>query len=66
MSNQNVIAAMAQYREARDQVRIARAALFPTVTATPAVIVTRGSSTSSRATAVDQRRRPPARQRRAR
>ena len=48
LSNQNVIAAMARYREAGDQVRIARAALFPTVTATPSAILTRGSSLSSR------------------
>jgi NodT family efflux transporter outer membrane factor (OMF) lipoprotein len=48
LSNQNVIVAMAQYREAVDQVQIARAALFPTVTATPSVVVTRGSSLSSR------------------
>src|SRR4029450_8084750 len=48
LSNQNVIAAMARYRQAPDQVRIARAALFPTVTATPSVFFTRGSSTSSR------------------
>jgi NodT family efflux transporter outer membrane factor (OMF) lipoprotein len=45
ISNQNVIAAIAQYREARDQVRIARASLFPTVTAAPAVTVARGSAT---------------------
>jgi NodT family efflux transporter outer membrane factor (OMF) lipoprotein len=48
LTNQNVIAAMARYRQAHDQVRIARAALFPTVTATPTVLFTRGSSTSSR------------------
>jgi NodT family efflux transporter outer membrane factor (OMF) lipoprotein len=48
LSNQNVIAAMARYREAGDQVRIARSALFPTVTATPSVLFTRGSSSSSR------------------
>ena len=48
LSNQNVIAAMARYRQARDQVRLARAALFPTVTATPSVLFTRGSGTSSR------------------
>ena len=46
LSNQNVIAAMARYRQAHDQVRIARAALFPTVTATPSILFTRGSSTS--------------------
>lgn len=48
LSNQNVIAAMARYREAVDQVTIARAALFPTITATPSVLLTRGSSLSSR------------------
>jgi NodT family efflux transporter outer membrane factor (OMF) lipoprotein len=48
LSNQNVIAAMARYREAVDQVQIARAALFPTATATPSVLLTRGSSLSSR------------------
>src|SRR4030095_5132179 len=48
LSNQNVIAAMARYRDAVDQVQIARAALFPTVTNTPSVILTRGSSLSSR------------------
>lgn len=48
LSNQNVIAAMARYREAVDQIQIARAALFPTVTASPSVVVTRGSSLSSR------------------
>jgi NodT family efflux transporter outer membrane factor (OMF) lipoprotein len=48
LSNQNVIAAMARYREAVDQIQIARAALFPTVAASPSVVVTRGSSLSSR------------------
>ena len=48
LSNQNVIAAMARYREAVDQVQIARAALFPTVTTTPSAVVTKGSSLSSR------------------
>jgi NodT family efflux transporter outer membrane factor (OMF) lipoprotein len=48
ISNQNVIAAMARFREAVDQVQIARAALFPTVTTTPSVVVSRGSSLSSR------------------
>jgi NodT family efflux transporter outer membrane factor (OMF) lipoprotein len=37
ISNQNVIAAMQQYREARDQIRISRSSLFPSVTASPAV-----------------------------
>jgi len=48
LSNQNVIAAMARYRQAVDQVQIARAALFPLVTVTPSAVVTRGSSLSSR------------------
>jgi len=48
LSNQNVIAAMARYRQAVDQVQIARAALFPVITATPSAVVTRGSSLSSR------------------
>jgi NodT family efflux transporter outer membrane factor (OMF) lipoprotein len=48
LSNQNVIAAMARFREAVDQVTIARAALFPTLGATPSVLVTKGSSLSSR------------------
>ena len=48
LSNQNVIAAMARFREAVDQVQIARAALFPTVAATPSAVVTKGSSLSSR------------------
>ena len=33
ISNQNVLAAEAQFREAKDAVRIARSGLFPTVTA---------------------------------
>jgi NodT family efflux transporter outer membrane factor (OMF) lipoprotein len=59
LSNQNVIAAIAQYREARDQVRIARSGLFPTVTTTPSITriytpgaVARGSVVSSSATTV--------------
>src|SRR5262245_49754315 len=48
LSNQNVIAAMARYRVAVDQIQIARAALFPTVGTSPSVVVTRGSSLSSR------------------
>jgi NodT family efflux transporter outer membrane factor (OMF) lipoprotein len=48
VSNQNVIAAMARYREAVDQVQIARAALFPTATATPSVLASRGASLSAR------------------
>jgi len=37
VSNQNVVAAVAQYRQARDSVRIARSGYFPTVSAAPAV-----------------------------
>ena len=37
ISNQNVLQAEAQFREARAAVRIARSALFPLVTATPSV-----------------------------
>src|SRR5262245_57637480 len=48
LSNQNVIAAMARFREAVDQVQIARAALFPTVTATPSAVVTKGPALASR------------------
>jgi NodT family efflux transporter outer membrane factor (OMF) lipoprotein len=46
VSNQNVIAAIAQYREARDQIRIARSALFPTVTFSPLVGVTEANSSA--------------------
>jgi NodT family efflux transporter outer membrane factor (OMF) lipoprotein len=44
VSNQNVMVAIAQYREARDQIRIARSALFPTVNTTPTVTITRANS----------------------
>ncbi|MFI5109842.1 MAG: efflux transporter outer membrane subunit [Terriglobales bacterium] len=62
ISNQNVLAAAAQYREARDSVRIARSSLFPTATASPAVTRQRTpasvlgprSSTSSTPTAITQ------------
>ncbi|HEY7288975.1 MAG TPA: efflux transporter outer membrane subunit [Vicinamibacterales bacterium] len=43
ISNQNVLMAMAQYREARDQVRAARSALFPTITTTPAITAGRAN-----------------------
>jgi NodT family efflux transporter outer membrane factor (OMF) lipoprotein len=49
ISNQNVIAALARYRQARDAVRIARSSLVPTVSATPAVTVSRSSGSTSRA-----------------
>ena len=42
VSNQNVLGAIAQYQQARDQIRVARSALFPTVTATPAVTAAQG------------------------
>jgi len=45
ISNQNVLQAEAQFREAVAAVKIARTALFPTVTATPSV---GGGQTSSR------------------
>ena len=48
ISNENVLAALARYREARDQVRIGRASLFPTVTAAPAVTATHTSATLAR------------------
>ena len=38
ISNQNVLAAEAQFREARYAVRIARSSLFPTVTAGPSIV----------------------------
>ena len=53
LTNQNVIAALARYREARDQVRIARSALFPTITATPSIIVARNSNTSTRGNVIN-------------
>jgi NodT family efflux transporter outer membrane factor (OMF) lipoprotein len=43
ISNQNVLAAEAQYRAARAEVQIARAALFPTVTAGPTLSVAQGT-----------------------
>jgi NodT family efflux transporter outer membrane factor (OMF) lipoprotein len=46
ISNQNVIAAIAQYREARDQIRIARSALFPTVNFSPLVGITQANSSA--------------------
>jgi NodT family efflux transporter outer membrane factor (OMF) lipoprotein len=45
ISNQNVLQAEAQFQAAKAAVRIARSALFPTVTASPSVT---GSDTSSR------------------
>jgi NodT family efflux transporter outer membrane factor (OMF) lipoprotein len=44
VSNQNVLQAEAQYREAKAAVSVARAALSPTVTASPAVTVGSGGA----------------------
>jgi NodT family efflux transporter outer membrane factor (OMF) lipoprotein len=44
ISNQNVLAAEAQYRAARAEVQIARSALFPTVTVGPAVGTSQGGA----------------------
>ena len=44
VSNQNVQVAEAQYREAKAAVRVARAALFPTVTVAPAITESRTSA----------------------
>ncbi len=43
ISNQNVLAAEAQYRAARAEVQIARSALFPTLTAGPTLSVAQGT-----------------------
>jgi NodT family efflux transporter outer membrane factor (OMF) lipoprotein len=43
ISNQNVLAAEGQYRAARAAVQVARAALFPTLTAGPTIGVSQGS-----------------------
>jgi NodT family efflux transporter outer membrane factor (OMF) lipoprotein len=47
ISNQNVLLAEAQYRQARDQVRITRSALFPTVSVAPSIINSKTSATLS-------------------
>src|SRR6266568_6877219 len=47
LSNQNVLAAEAQFRAAKDAVRIARSALFPTVDAGISISGSRGSGASS-------------------
>ena len=47
ISNQNVLAAEAQFRQARDAVRIVRAGLFPTVTAAPSIVNSRAPVTST-------------------
>jgi NodT family efflux transporter outer membrane factor (OMF) lipoprotein len=45
ISNQNVLAAEAQFRAAKDAVRIARSNLFPTVTGSASIVNSRTSST---------------------
>lgn len=45
ISNQNVLLAAAQFREAADAVRIARSALFPTITTSPSYSRSSSSST---------------------
>ena len=45
ISNQNVLLAESEYRQARDQVRIARSALFPTVSTSPSATYSRNSTT---------------------
>jgi len=50
ISNQNVLQAEAQFREAKAAVRVARSALFPLVTASPSITASQASSRlSSRA-----------------
>jgi NodT family efflux transporter outer membrane factor (OMF) lipoprotein len=45
ISNQNVLVAAAQFREAEDAVHIARSALYPTITASPSYTRSQSSST---------------------
>jgi NodT family efflux transporter outer membrane factor (OMF) lipoprotein len=44
ISNQNVLAAEAQFRAAKDAIRIARAALFPTLSVAPSITNSKGSA----------------------
>jgi NodT family efflux transporter outer membrane factor (OMF) lipoprotein len=53
ISNQNVLVAMAQFREARDAVRIARSSLFPLITTSPAITESRTSPNLSTGTAIN-------------
>jgi NodT family efflux transporter outer membrane factor (OMF) lipoprotein len=46
VSNQNVLQAEAQYRQARAAVSVARSALFPTVTAAPAIAAGEGGASA--------------------
>ncbi|HUI41855.1 MAG TPA: efflux transporter outer membrane subunit [Terriglobia bacterium] len=45
ISNQNVLLAEAQFREAEDAARVARSSLFPTVTSSPSISTSRTSGT---------------------
>jgi NodT family efflux transporter outer membrane factor (OMF) lipoprotein len=45
VSNQNILAAEAQFREASDAVRIARSSLFPTVNGSASIVNSRSSGT---------------------
>jgi NodT family efflux transporter outer membrane factor (OMF) lipoprotein len=47
VSNQNVLQAEAQYQQAKAAVHVARAALFPTATATPSITNSRSASGSA-------------------
>ncbi len=47
ISNQNVLAAEAQFREAKSLVRVARAGLFPTLTTSPSIVASRAGSGSA-------------------
>jgi NodT family efflux transporter outer membrane factor (OMF) lipoprotein len=47
ISNQNILAAEAQYRAARDAVRIVRSSLFPTVATAPSIVNSRAPVTST-------------------
>jgi NodT family efflux transporter outer membrane factor (OMF) lipoprotein len=47
ISNQNVLQAAAQFRQARESIRIARSALFPLVTTSPAISTGRTGGASS-------------------
>ena len=47
VSNQNVLQAEAQYRQAKAAVGVARAALFPIVTTTPSITTGRGAATAN-------------------
>ena len=49
ISNQNVLQAEAQYREAKAQVRVARSALFPTVGTSPAITESRAGGGAANA-----------------